>query len=92
MNGRASFISRQSESWAENEGIIASLLTSQVSTGKIETITMLGTSVNLQFNQDYEGLKIKLPAEAPCKYAYALKVTGLKINAPIVTESANSKR
>ena len=33
----------------------------------------------LQFTQDADGLKVKFPAEKPCDYAYALKITGLKL-------------
>jgi hypothetical protein len=50
---------------------------------------MLGSDGNLEFTQDAAGLKVKLPAAAPCKYAYVLKITGLKMNPPTSTESGN---
>lgn len=30
-----------------------------------------------------------LPATTPCKYAYVLKITGLKMNPPVWTDSGN---
>jgi hypothetical protein len=32
---------------------------------------------------------VELPATAPCRYAYVLKITGLKMNPPTWTESGN---
>jgi alpha-L-fucosidase len=57
--------------------------------GKIEAVTLLGGDGNLPFTQDATGLKVKLPAAAPCKYAYVLKITGLTLNPPTWTISGN---
>jgi hypothetical protein len=35
--------------------------------------------VDLEFSQDETGLKVKLPIEKPCDFAYTLKITGLKL-------------
>ena len=43
-------------------------------------MTLLGNSGNLEFTQDDQGLKIKLPSQRPCDYAYSIKITGLKMN------------
>jgi alpha-L-fucosidase len=59
------------------------------STGKVETVTMLGSDDKLEFTQSAKGLNVKLPANAPCKYAYILKITGLKMNPPTWTKSGN---
>jgi alpha-L-fucosidase len=59
------------------------------SAGKVETVTMLGCEGKLEFTQSAAGLQVKLPATAPCKYAYVLKITGLKINPPTWTKSGN---
>ena len=59
------------------------------SAGKVETITMLGCAGKLEFTQSAAGLQVKLPATAPCKYAYVLKITGLKMNPPTWTKSGN---
>ena len=42
--------------------------------GKLRRITMLGHSGQLNFTQDSTGLKIILPNEKPCDYAYAFKL------------------
>ena len=52
-------------------------------------LTLLGNEGQLEFTQDAAGLKVKLPAAAPCKYAYVLKITGLKMNPPTWTDSGN---
>jgi alpha-L-fucosidase len=75
--------------WPGEEAVITSLAEGQSPAGKIVSITMLGSNDKLQFTQEATGLKIKLPAAAPCKYAYALKISGLKMNPPTWTESGN---
>ena len=50
---------------------------------------MLGSEGKLAFTQDSAGLKVKLPATAPCQHACVLKITGLKMNPPTGTESGN---
>jgi alpha-L-fucosidase len=72
--------------WPGAEAVIASLGESE---GKISGVTMLGNAGQLEFTQDAAGLKVKLPAAAPCKYACVLKITGLKTNPPTWTESGN---
>jgi len=73
------------QSWPGDTAIIASLgtgkaLEGKVPEGKIVSVTMLGHTGNLQFTQDAGGLKVKLPADRPCDYAYTLKITGLKMD------------
>jgi len=72
--------------WPGAEAVVSSL---GESAGRIDSVTMLGSSGNLEFTQDAAGLKVKLPAAAPCKYAYVLKITGLKMNPPTWTASGN---
>ena len=50
--------------------------------GKIERVGLLGHPGPLEFTQDDECLKVKMPAEQPCKYAFALKIDGLTMNPP----------
>ncbi len=57
--------------------------------GKITSITMLGSAGALQFTQDAGGVKVALPAAAPCKYAYVLKIAGLKMNPKTNTADGN---
>ncbi len=75
--------------WPQNEVVIRALAKGKAPEGKITGITLLGSRDNLEFAQDDSGLKVKLPATAPCKYAYVLKITGLKMNAATWTESGN---
>jgi alpha-L-fucosidase len=47
--------------------------------GKVSGVTLLGADKPLEFSQDAAGLHVKLPAAKPCDFAYALKITGLKL-------------
>jgi alpha-L-fucosidase len=75
--------------WPGAEAVITSLAAGEKLEGKIATVTMLGSEGRLKFTQDDTDLKVKLPATAPCKYAYVLKITGLKMNPPTWTASGN---
>lgn len=75
--------------WPGDEAVIKSLGSGEKIEGKISAVTLLGNAGELKFTQDAAGLKVKLPATAPCKYAYVLKITGLKMNPPTWTESGN---
>jgi alpha-L-fucosidase len=75
--------------WPGEEAVITSLATTNSPAEKIKTVTMLGSKDQLQFTQDDTGLKVKLPTTAPCKYAYVLKIAGLKMNPPTWTKSGN---
>ena len=68
------------QAWPGETAVIASLAAGKAPEGKIASVTLLGHPGRLEFTQDAEGLKVKLPAERPCDYAYSLKITGLKIN------------
>ena len=73
--------------WPGKEIGIKSLATNFVE-GKVKGVSLLGGG-KLDFVQDENGLKAQLPATAPCKYAYVLKITGLKMNPPTWTKSGN---
>ncbi len=66
--------------WPNDPVVITSLANGKHVQGKVETVQLLGHDSNLEFTQDGDGLKVKFPAEKPCDYAYALKITGLKLN------------
>ncbi len=57
--------------------------------GTIQSISMLGSTGDLKFTQDTAGLHVTVPAAAPCKYAYTLKITGLKMNPETATKDGN---
>ena len=65
--------------WPEGEAVIASLAADKAPPGKIEKVELLGHAGALAFTQDDAGLHVKFPAEKPCDYAYALKITGLNL-------------
>jgi len=73
------------QSWPGDTATIKSLakrkaLDGKVPDGKIKSVTLLGSPGKLKFTQDAEGLKVQLPADKPCDYAWTLKITGLKMN------------
>jgi alpha-L-fucosidase len=75
--------------WPGEEAVITSLATTNSPAGKIKSVTMLGAKGKLEFTQDDTGLKVKLPATAPCKSAYVIKITGLKMNPATWTKSGD---
>jgi alpha-L-fucosidase len=66
-------------SWPAGEALIASLAPGKAPPGKIAAVELLGHPGPLAFRQDAAGLHVEFPAEPPCHYAYALKITGLKL-------------
>jgi alpha-L-fucosidase len=62
--------------WPGEQAVVTSLTAGK---GKIAKVEMLGHKGDLKFTQDAEGLKVTLPAEQPCQYAFTLKITGLKL-------------
>lgn len=66
--------------WPGEQAVISSLAAGKAPEGKIESVSLLGRAGNLEFTQDATGLKVRMPAEQPCKHAFALKITGLKMN------------
>lgn len=68
---------------------LAALADAKAPEGTITSITMLGKPGDLKFMRDAEGLHIALPAVAPCRYAYALKITGLRMTGYTTTSDGN---
>jgi len=68
------------QSWPGETATITSLASGKPLEGKITSVTLLGNPGNLKFTQDADGLHIQLPTTKPCDYAYAFKITGLKMN------------
>jgi alpha-L-fucosidase len=58
---------------ASGEAVIHALGTA-IGEQKIQSVDLLGSDTKLQFRQQADGLHIHLPANAPCKYAYAFRV------------------
>lgn len=64
--------------WPSEPIVITSLAAGME--GKIKRVEMLGSKGALKFTQDADGLKVTLPSQKPCEYAYALKITGLEMS------------
>jgi alpha-L-fucosidase len=67
--------------WPGNQAVITSFAvgSKDLPAGNIEKVELLGHPGSLEFTQDPDGLKVKMPADKPCDFAYALKITGLKL-------------
>jgi alpha-L-fucosidase len=74
--------------WPGESVTIRSLAAGKVE-GKVARVTMLGAAGELPFTQTDAGLHVQLPAAAPGKYAYTLKISGLKTNPSTMTRSGN---
>ncbi len=75
--------------WPAGEVTITSLNAGGPIDGEVQTVQLLGSTGNCEFTRDGTGLKVKLPAMAPGKYAYTLKITGLKMNPVAASPSGN---
>lgn len=60
--------------WGEDTKI-TSLTKEVIGDSKIQSVTMLGSNEQIEWEQDEDGLDIEFPDEHPCKYAYAFKIT-----------------
>jgi alpha-L-fucosidase len=67
--------------WPTNEFVIPGLVSDKSVDEKIAKVELLGHKSGLDFTLDSSGLKETFPAEKPCDYCYALKITGLKLPA-----------
>ena len=61
--------------WPKSGELIVKALSEKLTDEKITAVSMLGCDSKLEFEQSNEGLKVKLPSEKPCDFAYVLKVT-----------------
>jgi alpha-L-fucosidase len=61
---------------ADGKATIRSLAKFPGVTAKIDGISLLGSKAEIKYTHDGEGLTVQLPAEKPCNYAVALKITG----------------
>ena len=64
--------------WPDQQVVIAPLATTSPNvTGKIENVELLGFPGKLNWKHDDKGLTVQLPAQKPCDFGCALKITGL---------------
>jgi alpha-L-fucosidase len=61
--------------WPTNGEAMIRSLAQTVGSERVQSVVLLGSDAKLQFDQRADGLHLQLPAQAPAKYAYALRVT-----------------
>jgi alpha-L-fucosidase len=61
--------------WPTNGEAVIHSLAPTVGTEDVQSVTLLGRDAKLQFEQRADGLHVRLPAQSPAKYAYALRMT-----------------
>jgi len=60
--------------WPTNGEVVIHSLASTIGTEHVQSVSLLGSDAKLQFEQRTDGLHIRMPAQAPAKYAYALRM------------------
>ena len=60
--------------WPTNGEAVIHSLASTAGSEHVQSLTLLGSDTKLQFDQRPDGLHVRMPAQAPAKYAYALRV------------------
>jgi alpha-L-fucosidase len=61
--------------WPSNGEAAIHSLAVTAGSSRVRSVTLLGNDSELKFDQRVDGLHLQLPAQAPAKYAYALRVT-----------------
>ena len=65
--------------WPGEQAVITSLASGKPTEGRVERVSLLGHPGALEFVRDDVGLKVKLPARPPSRYAVTLRIDGLKM-------------
>jgi len=60
--------------WPKNEAVIRSLAATAGSE-PVQSVALLGSDTKIFFDQRADGLHVRLPAQSPANYAYALRIT-----------------
>src|SRR5215475_14382909 len=60
--------------WPDSGEVVIHSLAANLGGAKVQFVSLLGSDAKLQFDQQRDGLHVKLPAQPPAKYAYALSV------------------
>jgi alpha-L-fucosidase len=61
--------------WPSNGEASIHSLALTAGSSRVRSVTLLGNDSELKFDQRVDGLHLQLPAQAPAKYAYAVRVT-----------------
>jgi alpha-L-fucosidase len=60
--------------WPTKGEAVIHALASTAGSEPVQSVTLLGGEAKLQFDQRADGLHVRMPAQAPAKYAYALRI------------------
>ena len=60
--------------WPTNGEAVIHSLASTAGNEHVRSVILLGSDAKLQFEQRADGLRVRLPDQAPAKYAYALRI------------------
>ena len=61
--------------WPANGRAVIHALAQATGSERVQSVVLVGSDAKLQFEQSDDGLHVRLPAQAPTKYAFALRVT-----------------
>lgn len=61
--------------WPTNREAVIRSLAPTAGSERVQGVALVGGDAKLQFEQRADGLHVRLPAQPPAKYAYALRVT-----------------
>jgi alpha-L-fucosidase len=61
-------------SWPDNGEAVVRSLAGAVGGERVKGVSLLGSDAKAQFDQEGDGLHVKLPGQPPSKYAYVLRV------------------
>jgi alpha-L-fucosidase len=61
--------------WPSSGEVVIHAITTTAGSMRVENVALVGGEGKLQFEQRADGLHLKLPAQAPAKYAYVLRLT-----------------
>jgi alpha-L-fucosidase len=61
--------------WPSGGEAFIHALASTVGSERVQSVVLLGSDAQLHFDQRNDGLRVRLPAQPPTKYAYAVRVT-----------------
>jgi len=62
-------------SWPASGQVLIRSLAAAVGSEPVQSVSLLGSDAKVPFEQHPDGLHVKLPPEAPTKYAYVLRVS-----------------
>jgi alpha-L-fucosidase len=61
--------------WPRSREAVIHSLAKTVGTEPVQSVAMIGGDAKLRFEQRADGLHVQLPAQAPAKYAYVLRLS-----------------